>query len=153
MSGSKSAKFKKHSVVTKRRWRFESGTESRVRNYTSFFPSYLRSKTPKVTWTLTNAVISSFSDGLTGLLLEDKLIENLHVDRTCNIAEYCFCQYPRRKVSVCMYILVKTFRGMKMCFFYNGWTQIISLQDGVGMPVFILNVTEWFCCLHQFFLL
>lgn len=103
MSESKSAKFKKHSVVTRRRWRFESGTERRVRNYTSLFPSYLRSKTPKVTWTLTNAVISSFSDGLTGLLLEDKLIENLHVGRTCNIAEYCFCQYPRRKVYVCIF--------------------------------------------------
>lgn len=43
---------------------------------------------------------SSFSDGSNGLLLGDKLIEHLHVDRKCNVAEYCFCQYPSRRVFV-----------------------------------------------------
>lgn len=71
-----------------------------MRNYTSLFPSYLRSKTPKVTWTLTNAVISSFSDGLTGLLLEDKL-------KICMLVEHVILlstAFASIQEEKCMYV-------------------------------------------------
>lgn len=64
---------------------------------------------------LTNAVISSFSDALTGLLLEDKL-------NICMLIEHVILlstAFASIQEGKCMYILVKTFRGMKMCFFCN----------------------------------
>lgn len=60
-------------------------------------------------------LISSFSDGLTRLLWEDKWIEHLHVDSVILLST----TFASIQEEECMYILVKTFRGIKMCFFYN----------------------------------
>lgn len=101
---------------------WKSRTEGRVRNYTSLFPSYLRNKTTKMTLTMIDAVACLFPVSLMvwlGYFWRINSSNFLQLIERVILLSTAFTSIHRGDY---MYILLKSFRETKMCFWYNVWS-------------------------------